>query len=53
MNTNGNIFVSFQKGMLEKGLLKIWTCVVILKLLLLYVNTLEKGLKVEEFMHLF
>ena len=52
MNINGNISVSFQKGMLEKGLLEIWTCVVILKLLL-YVYILGKGLKVEEFMHLF
>ena len=53
MNINGYISVSFQKGMLEKGLIKIWTFAVILKLLSLYVNTLEKGLKVEEFMHLF
>ena len=52
MNTNGNIIVSFQKGMLEKGLLKIWTCVVIFKLLS-YVNIFGKGLKVEEFMDLF
>ena len=51
MNINGNISVSFEKGMLEKE-----DYVVILKLLLYVntaVNTFGKGLKVEEFMDLF